>query len=405
MEKLGEQETESLKHEKEYIASWIASKLRSHGFNVKRKYLVEGIGGIKHIIDIVAELSPIPGSTIRIGFLIHTKELRVDDIEKFIAWYDELPIDKIVVISLGGVDVEAYELAQKYGIDVVKPYEHFAIDVKSLRAISTYEEYYIKPKMSFKEAVEVMKSKLKPSILRRHKGRLKSVALIYVPFVVINAKLAEKNLAAGSIDILDITLAFDGVMGYPVIRSGSNIAIDEMMGSFSEISDEAIVIMRNITEHGTVFISELSGATGIPKERVKAFLDVLSDKGLVDIFGDVVEVRYDVLKKFIDPIKMAKQSGCEVLKGKPKEDEGVIVLPLKAYVSKFIELVEAINGKMESINIVYYPLFVGEIVENSKRLRFMVIDSVSGEENPAFCPIISSIEVVEVFEKQSVEVH
>ncbi len=392
-----------LEYEKEYIASWIASRLSSYGFSVKRKYLVEGIGGVKHIIDILAELSPIPGSTIKIGFLIHTDKLKVDDIEKFIAWYDELPIDKLVVVSLGDVDVEAYELAQKYGIDIVKPYEHFTLDIKSLKTVSVYDEYHIEPKITIDEAIKIMKSKLKPSLLRRHKGRLKSIALSYIPLIVINAKLAEKNLATGNIDIVDVVLTFDGIIGYPVIRSGSTIAIDEMMGSFSELSDETIILMRCITEHGTIFISELTGATGIPKERIKVYLDILSDKGLVDIFGDVVEVKYDALKKFANPLKIAKEQSCKIIKGKPKETNGIIALRLKAYISRFIELVEAINGKIEFINIVYYPLFIGEVVENSKRLRFMVIDGINGEENSAFCPIISSIDVVEAFEKRSLE--
>ncbi len=391
----------------EYVKAWIISRLKTRGFNVRVNYPVIGEGHVSHVFDVVAELSPLPNTVFKIGIVLLKDDIIVDIIEKYIAWRSELPLDKIIIVALGNVESEAFELAKRYNIDIVRPVEDLNINGNMLREGRFYEEYHVEPIIGLKEALNIFKTRFnKASILRRNKSKLLYYALVYVPLVVLDIDIAEKNLVKEEVSIVERKLIFDGVEGYAIIGEGSSIGIDEILGKFSDLSTEALMVLKRISEEGTVTITDIEESLGISKEKLHTIFSRLSNKSLLDIFGDMVEIRYSILNKFVDPLSIARSKKAQIHRGIPAESEGKIILPLKVCLTRFIDLVEALNGKTRNIYVVYYPFFVGIRSENGeKSLKLVILDGITlGEQNSLY-KILSNFDALEKIRKNCLTIN
>lgn len=387
----------------EYVISWIAVKLSRMGFEVKRKYIIEGEGGVHHELDILATLTPIPGLVVRIGFVVHKDLLTVNDVERYIAWRNELPLDKIALIALDDIEPDALELAKHYGIDIIRAVEELKIDLDKVKGYKLYSEEYIEPKLSLRDAIELLR-KTKYSILRRHRKVVKC-ALVYLPIIIIEAQVSEKDPIKDETKLVNIKLAFDGLQGYLIVRDGETIGVEEVLGRFSDISDEAIHVLRIVSEDGTATLNDIEESVGITGEKLKAILGRLAEKSLVDLFGDIVEIRYSVFSKSFNPREIANMAGVDVRKGLPEKGKGILVFEPKTYINRFIELVEAMNGHIDRITVLYYPLYVGLLEEdNGKAQRLVIIDGITGVEARTLCRVLSEIETIRIIENESADV-
>lgn len=388
----------------EYVVSWIAVRLSRMGFEVKRKYIIEGEGGVHHEVDILATLTPIPGLVVRIGFVVHKGLLTVNDVERYIAWGNELPLDKIALIVLGDIEPDALELAKHYGIDIIRALEELKIDLDKVKGYKLYNEEYIEPRLGLQDAVKLLR-KAKYSILHRHRKVVKC-ALVYLPIIIIEAQVSEKDPIKDEIKLVNIKLAFDGLQGYLIVRDGETIGVEEVLGRFSDISDEAIHILRIISEDGTATLNDIEESVGIAGEKLRAILGRLAEKSLIDLFGDMVEIRYSILNKSFDPREIANMASVNVRKGVPEKRRGVLVFEPKTYISRFIELIEAMNGHIDRITVLYYPLYVGLLEENNgKAQRLVIMDGITGDEARTLCRVLSEIETIRIIENESIDVN
>lgn len=388
----------------EYVVSWIAVRLSRMGFEVKRKYIIEGEGGVHHEVDILATLTPIPGLVVRIGFVVHKGLLTVNDVERYIAWGNELPLDKIALIVLGDIEPDALELAKHYGIDIIRALEELKIDLDKVKGYKLYNEEYIEPRLGLQDAVKLLR-KAKYSILHRHRKVVKC-ALVYLPIIIIEAQVSEKDPIKDEIKLVNIKLAFDGLQGYLIVRDGETIGVEEVLGRFSDISDEAIHILRIISEDGTATLNDIEESVGIAGEKLRAILGRLAEKSLIDLFGDMVEIRYSILNKSFDPREIANMASVNVRKGVPEKRRGVLVFEPKTYISRFIELIEAMNGHIDRITVLYYPLYVGLLEENNgKAQRLVIMDGITSGEARTLCRVLSEIETIRIIENESIDVN
>ncbi|OYT44626.1 MAG: hypothetical protein B6U85_09805 [Desulfurococcales archaeon ex4484_42] len=390
------------------IASWISHKLRRVSFSIRRQHTYE-YEGIIRVLDVLAEAPLLPDSNIRIGFKVHSNDiLTVDDVERYIAWLDELPIDKLVIVAVGGVDVAAYELAKKHKIDIVKPSEELKLPLTPeaiKRVLGSYEEYHIEPLISLDEALKLMKERVRHHSLFKRKKKITEVALAYVPLITVYGEIAEKRIETEELMLRNVMATFEGIEGYPVIKRNTTLALDESLGSFSEISDEALTVLRDLSEYGSLSMSELASKLGLVHERLKDIVEALSNKMLVDLFGDLVEIRYSLFDYFVNPKEIAEIHKAKIHRGIPSEGDGRIVLPIKAYINRFAELIESLNGKLMGLHVTYYPFFVGVMSTNKlKAIKLYILDGLSLSENPSFCIPLSNIDIVETIRAKSIKV-
>ncbi len=389
-----------------YVKTWIISRLKSIGFDVHTNYPIAGEGHISHVFDIIAEFSPLPNMIFRIGFILLKNNIDIDVIEKYIAWKSELPLDKIVIVALGSIEPEAFELAKRYNIDIIRPVEDLNLSKGILKEGKLYDEYHIEPIVGFRDALEIFKSKSsKTSILRRNKSKLLYYSLVFVPLVVLDIHLAEKNIVKEEVSIVEEKLVFDGLEGYAVVKEGFSIGLDEVLGKFSDLSSEALAVLKRVTREGTVAITDIEESLNIPNEKLRTIFSRLSNKSLLDIFGDIVEIRYSLLNRFVDPLSIARTKRAEIHRGIPTETNGRIVLPLKVCITKFIDLVEALDGRVERIYVVYYPFYIGVKSENgNKTSKLIVLDAITLEEKGSFYKIFSHLEVLEKIREKGLRV-
>jgi len=379
MTERSEKKSESIRdRDLDNIVAVIAWMLEREGYNTRRHYVIEGAAGIKHVVDILAEKEPLPRAHVRIAIWVHKGKLTVDSIEAYIARKTLLPVDKVVVIVLGDIEPDAYSLARSFDIDVLNFSKDLAM-LKEMRRRGVFRELFVQPMVEEQEAVKILRSKVKPGFFRRRVCRPEGYAAVYIPLVVIELEMPIRRYGEEEITLEEVALAFDGVAGYVLVASNGSIDIEESMGSFSDISEECIEVLRYLAKHGTISISELATITGVSEVKLKTILDMLAAKSLVDIFGDLVELRYSLLESSSNPLNMIKSRGAEVKLGLP-ESEGVVI-PLKANVARLTELVEALQGKIVNTNIVYYPLYALSCRENEHQIRIVAIDGLTGEES------------------------
>ncbi|RLG88798.1 MAG: hypothetical protein DRO15_02025 [Thermoprotei archaeon] len=383
----------------EQITSWLIAKLREKGFVVRRKEVIEG-ERVRHVVDILAEANPLPDISLRVGFLIHSNDVKLENIEKYIAWLDELPLDKLVIVTTGEVDVEAYELAKKFNIDIVKFGTEQIAELKPKAIEKAYEEFYIEPLISINEAVEILKRESKSLLARKKK--LEACSLTYIPLIMIKGEIAEKRIEEEKVTIRNISIVFDGIEGYKIITRGESLALEEDLGSFMDIPEESLMILRKLSEYGAMEISELSGTLDIPKDKLKILVNILVAKSLADIYGDLVEVRYTLFAHSLDLKEFVERLNAKIHTSIPIEEEKAVVLPIRINANKFIELIESLNGKVYSLTTFYYPFYIGILIRESGEVEEpLVLDGLRGDICPSFSMLLSNIEFLDTIRSRA----
>ena len=383
----------------EQITSWLIAKLREKGFVVRRKEVIEG-ERVRHVVDILAEANPLPDISLRVGFLIHSNDVKLENIEKYIAWLDELPLDKLVIVTTGEVDVEAYELAKKFNIDIVKFGTEQIAELKPKAIEKAYEEFYIEPLISINEAVEILKRESKSLLARKKK--LEACSLTYIPLIMIKGEIAEKRIEEEKVTIRNISIVFDGIEGYKIITRGESLALEEDLGSFMDIPEESLMILRKLSEYGAMEISELSGTLDIPKDKLKILVNILVAKSLADIYGDLVEVRYTLFAHSLDLKEFVERLNAKIHTSIPIEEEKAVILPIRINANKFIELIESLNGKVYSLTTFYYPFYIGILIRESGEVEEpLVLEGLRGDICPSFSMLLSNIEFLDTIRSRA----
>lgn len=376
------------------IAAVVARMLERKGYTTHRHYVVEGVGGIKHVVDVFAEKEPLPRTRVRIAIWIHQGRLTKDNVETYIARKALLPVDKVIVVVLKDVEPEAYALAHNFDIDVLSLSEDLKFTPEAVER-GVFRELHIHPSIDYEHALGILKDKIRPGLFRKRICKPEGYARVYLPLVSISVEIPVRRYGEEELTVEETTLTFDGVEGYAVVPSNGTIGIEESMGSFSEISQDAIEVLRRLSIHNTVSMSELATSIGISEARLKAVLDSLASKSLVDIFGDLAELRYTLLTSFADPLKIARERGADVRLGAPLDKEGIVV-PLRANISRLTELVEALQGRILDTSVIYYPLYVLSCRENGHQVKIIAIDGLSGEESGGLVKLLSMREVLDI---------
>ncbi len=377
----------------EELVSRISTRLRELGFRVKRHEVVE-CGSIRHELDILAELNPLPDMSLKVGFKIINRDLVVDDVEKYIAWLDELPLDKLVLVTTGKVDVNAYELAKKFGIDIVR-----LVSIETMRpARAAFEEMYVDPRIDINQAIQSLRKETKSLFSKK---TLESCTLVYLPLITIRGEVVEKHLEEEKVTLRHFALTFDGIEAYLVLLKGETMILDEDLGSFLEIPEDSITILNKLSEFGALDVNELAGMIGFPKDRLKTYINILASKSLVDLYGDLVELRYSIFTHSTDVKEFIKGRGLELKCGLPPDREDVITIPLKADINRLIEIIEAVNGRIDSISITYYPLYVGIVYKEKETEETCVVDGITGSILHSFSIPLSSIEIIDLIRSRA----
>ena len=362
--------------EKERILRWLTRELKEKGFEIRRDYIID-ISGVTHVIDLLAILTPITDVEIKLGFIVDYRELTPEDVERYYVWKQEGGFDKVVVISTGKVDVEAYELAKKFGVDIVRAGRDVEVKFKEL---GEYVVAHVHPVIGRKEAIELLKKKEK-SFLRKT-GELIASLLVYFPFVEFKAEALVKGASEEEPIIKVIMLTFDALRGALVVEEGDTIKPLRERGSYAEISDPALEVLRILVRDGYRTVSELAMGLKLSEGKIQSISNFLLGKDLVDIYSDMVELRKTLFERNFSISRMLSDKGLAMHDGDPPEEEGSLVIFPRVSMDRMIAFMEALAHKVKSITILYYPFYIGFIQDLSDvtRRRLVVVDAITGSE-------------------------
>ncbi|MET1160641.1 MAG: hypothetical protein ABWW65_06745, partial [Thermoprotei archaeon] len=248
--------------------AWLKRELVKQGYRVSQNVLLDS-EGIKHKFDLIAEKEILPGIKIRLGFILVSDKVNVELVEKLLGWFDEYRSLKIIIIALDNVDPQAHLLATRYGIDILKPpYEVFA-------KTPTYEEthekvLFIKPIVDVNYIIKFVKDKTKPSLLRPTKCVLEKLALVFYPLIKLSIELPISEEIRGSAEVIEGDLLIDGVNGFFAKINAYGLRIIRDYKSILEIPDEAINILRVLSEDKSIELEALSARTRIELHTLKS---------------------------------------------------------------------------------------------------------------------------------------
>lgn len=376
-----ESSNEEKKGLREKILAWVEQLFLEKGFVVKRQGLVNG-EGISHAFDLLAEYSPLPGSTIRIGVIIVDKnDITLDFVEKMLGWLDELHSLKIILIPLNKVDGKAKILAQKYGIDIVVP----SRDVLSKLGyvVNHTNRYYVKPIIDLRIIAKKILEKTKRSLFRTSKCRFEKLVLTYYPLLEFQIELSHIKSEIEEAEVVEGKIVFDGLHGYIVKIDGDTLKTFKEYGSFIEIPEETYNILRVLTEERSAELDVLSARTRLDKHTLKSLLAVLSMHGLVDIYSDLVELKPLDAKVLFDISEWIKKHNNELLEAVPKEDDKTIVLQELIPIHKIKEILESLGARIDDVKTIYFPLYTVLLKESGNDVikeKISLINGITGSE-------------------------
>ncbi len=384
---------------KEIVIAWLESKLREKGFEVKRGMVVEG-EGIKHVLDLVAEMHPLPSITISIGIIVLDREARVDDVEKLMGWKEELPLTKFVIVPLGGIDGSAYALALKHGIDVVVLPEDMLKGIELSKIISHEIKLcrHIEPVVPVDRVVEKLRDRVKPSFFKRSRGHIKKLVLIFVPLIESRIEVAKTDVMTGEVEVLEGKTVFDGLHGYAVRGCNGSVDVYREYGSFTDIPIEALEVLRVLSEEQSIELGTLAGRVGIGIDKLKPILEVLAARGLIDLYGDLVEFKGLSLDMFADIDSLIMKYSAPVHSGEPSADEKRLKLELMVPLPKLEDIMMSLRAKVLEMKITYYPLYVALIAEvknGTVHEKLVVYDALSGEEVEGFSVLLAEPDIID----------
>ncbi len=383
------------------VLEWIRTELEKHGFETRTNVAVEG-RSVKHVLDIVAEMSPLPNSRLVLGVVIARNRLGVEDIEKFSAWLNELPIDKLIVVPTQGIDGSAISLASEVGIDVVAVPEDILQRIEKGVSISEELAVHVEPLIKVENIVDEVRKKVYGGLLRKHHAHLDRLVLCFVPTYIVRVELPKRGLLSEATEVVEGYVVVDALMGYPVVRKGKGFDIDKEIGSLLDVSPEALNVLRIVSEEGSVEIGAIASRLGMDRGSVKVQLEDLMNRSLVDLYGDLVELRSLDLDKFLNIDEMLEKTGAKLSKGLPKPSRGIVVLEPRKHVSRLRDLIEALSGKVLDEKVLFLPIYVALIVErrngvvHEKTYAFSAID---GSELEGYTAILAEPDIVEAIKR------
>jgi len=384
---------------KEKVVSWLENTLRVKGFEVKRSVRVEG-SGISHAVNLLAEIDPLPDVKLSIGVIVLDKPLSIDEVEKFIGWKSELPLTKLVLVPLTDIDGVAYTLALKHGIDVVIPSEDFLSSIQATKAV--YKEIvackHIEPVIDFDSVYEKIRDKLKSSIFRRTQAKLEKLVLVFIPLTENLIEVAKIDGVGGGVEIVEGKTLFEALAGYSVRSRNGGIDIHEDYGSFADIPAEALEMLRALSEEPSIELGTLAGMLGMSIDRVKPLLQILAARGLIDLYGDLVEFKGINLDLFADIENIVSRHNAKIHEGEPSIGKGRLKIDVMISIPKIEEVLNSLRAKILNTRIIYYPFYVALLAENRNRAiyeKIVVIDGLSNEEAEGFTKIIANPKIID----------
>ncbi len=325
-------------------------------------------------------LTPFTGVSLKVGFVVKENGLSIDDVEKLVTWKEEGKFDKIVVVVPKEVDIVAYELASKFGIDVVE----VGKDVITERSVTgKYRVVHVHPKVELSQLIKMIEDKLKPGILIKKKKVLSGYLIVYLPLILIRADLVIMTTEEGEVEAEEVKLTFEGVRGYLIVQEGNTMKLMRDLGSFIDLTDKSLQVLELVSKDGYKSISELASELNLSEDRVKSIANLLMARSLVDIYADIVELSKSLFNYSFSPLELVERYGVEIHEGTPESKPGELIVYPRIQVSKLTDFIEALRGKVKEVMVLYYPFCVAEIEERNgsrKVRRFMFIDCVTGDE-------------------------
>ena len=375
---------------KENVVDGLAKILRKFGFNLYKNYVLT-MGEISHTLDLLAVLTPVTGVNVRLGFVVVDDELNIEKVEKFVTWKQEGNLDKLIVVSLKDVHADAYELAVKFGLGVIVAGRDEAL---KLPRISGYIVTHCHPNISVDNALSILENSSKGFLFKK-KRNIVGCSLVYLPFVVIRGTVHLYNAETETAEANLVKYTFDGVKGFLVVSDNKTVRALRDIGSFADINEDALKLLKILAHEGYKTISDLVMELNLSEQKIKAIATSLTNRSLIDVYADVIELRKDVLKYMFDIKEMLRENNVELHDGEPRgEKNGTIVYPLVS-TEKFIDFIESLSGRVNEITLLYYPFYIGVLSENNgKTKKFMLIDGISGEIAEGVAELLPYIEDV-----------
>ncbi len=380
---------------KEEVVRKLVKELRRRGYVIYPNHLIE-VAGVTHKLDILAIANPIPGAEVRIGFIILTRNVNPEDIEKYSTWRDEGGLDKIIVLSTGDVSIEAYEIARRLRVGITKVSEDLGI--KPTRTSGKYSILHVHPRISKDEALAIFRKALGRGLLRKCNAVCKYL-MIYIPFIEFEFKALIRNPERDLLEELTSTLTFDAVRGALVTSVNDSFDILCGRGSYAELTPIMIDVIRILARDGYSKLSDISLELGVGMNRLREVLRVLEEKSLVDHYSDVAEFRRTLIENSFSLIKYANRKGAEIHDGEPSVNaEDILEVLPYIDIERLMEFVEAFSAEVSSASLIYYPFYVGLIgrggSKESGRLEYEVIDALTGREIKSITWLLSYIESI-----------
>jgi len=393
------------------IIEILSEVLRSSGFNVLRNYEVVDVNGIKHNIDLLVEGEIIPSVFFRIAFILQPRKVSKNDLEWYIAKKLVLPnIDKFVILTLEDVDREVIPLINKYGLQILNVSEYLntikkeplkilmgPLKLRTHRIPKLIPKFIIKPEVSCKSFVDMVRKEFKPHIFGRKKCSRVDFTLAYIPLIKINARFTVEEFEKGNVFVKEVSMVFDGIKGYVMISRGEGLSIDELKGTILDMPVMAYELLSILSEKGTAQVSELAAELGIDVSKIKSLIDMLTLRSFVDIYGDVVELRYKVLDEFKDPLsgidkKLIVKPDDVVLKDLVRKVPFIFV---RTSIHKIIDLIRALKGEVLGISLIFYPIYIVVCMKNEHEEQLIVYDGIMSHENESLARVIDHPEVID----------
>jgi len=221
---------------------------------------------------------------------------------------------------------------------------------------------------------------------------------MFIPLIESRVELVKSSSVTGEVEVVEGSAVFDGIHGYIVGSRNNSLDVCKEYGSFVDVPFEAIEIIKILSEEQTIELGTLAGRMGIDIDKLRPLLEVLASRGLVDIYGDLVEFRGLNLDLFVNIDSLVTKYGATIHEGEPTVDETRFKMELRISMSRLEELLMSMRAKVIDMKITYYPLYIALIVESKNETiheKVVVYDALSGREVEGLSTILAEPEVVD----------
>lgn len=390
------------------MLEWLKSKLEEKGFKVELNFDAEG-RTTRYTFDLYAELQLLSELKISLGVIVFNEVVKLEDIMKVVGLEEEFPMIKFSIVPLKGIEVEAKNLASKYGIDVVALPKEFLEELqKAVFQGNQHLYFYVEPVTPLQQVLNKLLDKVKPSLFKRSREKVEKLALIYIPLVDVEIEMVTTDEVSGAVEIIEKRIVFDGLKGYIVKPRDNSIDVYRDYGSLEAIPLESLEVLRVLSEERVIELETLAGELGIEVNALKPVVELLASKGFVDIYGDVVEFKGLNPNMLFNLETFVENQGSTLTPGFPKTSgKGRRALEIKVSLAKVEEMFKNMNIKVKNIRIVYYPFYVAILVEekNSEtQEKILIYDAVTGNETENIPFIVSDPDLVDKIKREGLDI-